>query len=59
MVKQNTVEGHMQKNEVVLEPGWVSYAFKLRKPEFYKLVETVIRDDYSQNIYTLPVGKFN
>ena len=45
------------KNEVVLEIGWISDYFELRKPEFYKLVATVPRDDDSQNIYTVPVGR--
>ena len=57
MVKHNTMEGHMQKNEVVLEPGWISDTFELREPEFYKLATTVARDDESPNIYTLPVGR--
>ena len=47
------------KNWVVLEPGWISDAFELRKPEFYKLVTTVTRDDGSHNIYTVPVGRCN
>ena len=45
------------KNEVVLEPGIVSDAFEFRGPEFYKLATTVTRDDDSQNINTVPVGK--
>ena len=44
MVKQNTVEGCMQKNESLLERGWISDAFEFREPEFYKLVTTVTRD---------------
>ena len=44
------------KNEVVLEPGWLINDFELREPEFYKLVTIVTRDDYSRNIYTVPVG---
>ena len=44
------------KNEVLLEPGWISDAFELCEPYFYKLVTTVTHDDYSQNIYTVPVG---
>ena len=31
--------------------------FKLREPEFYKIVTTVTRDDDSPNIYTVPVGR--
>ena len=31
MVKQNTVEGRMQK-KVVLEPGWISDDFEFREP---------------------------
>ena len=47
------------KNDVVLYPGWISDAFELREPEFYKLVTTVKRDDDSPNIYTVPVGRCN
>ena len=47
------------KNKVVLKLGWISDTFKLREREFYKLVTTVTRDDDSQNIYTLPVGRCN
>ena len=46
-----------EKNEVVLEPFWISDAFELRESEFYKLVKTVTCDDDSPNIYTIPVGK--
>ena len=45
------------KNNVVLQTGWISDAFELRDPEFYKLVTTVTHDDDSQNIYTVPVGR--
>ena len=31
----------------------------MREPEFYKLVKTVTHDDYSRNVYTLPVGPCN
>ena len=48
-----------KKNEVVLQPGWISDAFEFREPEFYKLVTTVTRDDDSQNIFTVPVEIFN
>ena len=41
------------KNQAVLEPGWISDAFELREPEFYKIVTTVTRDDDSQNIHNL------
>ena len=47
------------KNEVVLELGWISDYFKLSEPEFYKLVTTVTRDDDSQNIHTVPIGRCN
>ena len=47
------------KNKVVLEPGWISDNFEFHEPEFYKLVTTVTRDDDSQNVYTVPVGRFN
>ena len=47
------------KNEVLLEPGWSSDPFEFHEPEFYKLVTRVTRDDDSQNIYTLPVGRCN
>ena len=47
------------KNEVVLEPSWISDAFELREPELYKLVTTVTCDDESPNIYFVPVGRFN
>ena len=44
------------KNKVVLEPVWISDAFKFCETEFYNIVTTVTRDDDSQNIYTVPVG---
>ena len=44
------------KNEVVLEPGWISDDFELREPELYKLVKKVTRDDYSHIINTVPIG---
>ena len=47
------------KNEVVLEPGWISDAFLLHEPEVYKLVTTITLDDEIQNIYTVPVGRCN
>ena len=47
------------KNEVVLQPGWISDAFDFCEPEFYSIVTTVTRDDDSQNIYTVPVGGCN
>ena len=47
------------KNEVVIESGWISNAFELRKPEFYKLVTMVTRDDDSQNVYNVTVGRCN
>ena len=46
------------KNEVVLEPGWISEDFEFRKPEFYKLLTTVTCDDESQEIYTVPVEQY-
>ena len=58
MVKQNTVDGPTRK-KVVLEPGWISDAFELCEPELYKVVTAVIRDDDSQNNYTVPVGPYN
>ena len=45
------------KNEVVLEPGWISDALELSETEFFKLVTTVTRDDNSPNIYTVHVGR--
>ena len=47
------------KNDVVLEPSWISDAFEFREPKFYKLVTTVTRDDDSPNIYIVPVGQRN
>ena len=44
---------------VVLEPGWISDAFELREPEFYKLVKTVTIDYDSQNMYTVSVSQCN
>ena len=38
------------KNDVILKPGWISDAFELSEPEFYKIVTTVTRDDDSPNI---------
>ena len=43
------------KNDVVLEPGWISDDFELSEPEFYQLVTTVTRDDDGSNIYTVTV----
>ena len=47
------------KNEVLLEPGWISDDFEFREPCFYKLVTMVTCDDDSLNIYTVPVGRYN
>ena len=47
------------KNEVVIEPGWISNAFELREPEFYKLVKTVTCYEDSKNIYTVTIGRCN
>ena len=47
------------KNEVVLEPDWISDTFELREPEFYNLVTMVTRDDDGKNIYTVLVGQCN
>ena len=44
------------KNNVVLEPGWISDAFDFREPEFYKLVKTVTRDDESQEKILYPLN---
>ena len=54
-VKQNIVEGHMQKMNFVLEPGWISNAFESCEPEFYKLVTMVTHDDITRKIYTVLV----
>ena len=35
------------KNEVLLQPGWISDAFEFREPEYYKIVKTVTRDEES------------
>ena len=58
MVKQNTVDGRMQK-KVLLQPVWIRYDFQFREPELYNLVTTVTRDDDIQNIYTVPVVRCN
>ena len=47
-VKYNTAEVNIAKNEVVVEPGWISNDFELREPELYKLVTTVTRYDDSR-----------
>ena len=47
------------KKEVVLQPDWISDAFKLREPEFYKLVTTITRDDKGKKHYTVTVGRCN
>ena len=47
------------KNKVSLEKGWISDAFELRETEFYKIVTTVTRDDESQNMYNVLVGRCN
>ena len=49
----------MRKNEVILQPGWISDAFESCEPEFYKLVKTVTGDDDSQYIHTVPDGRCN
>ena len=43
------------KNEVVLQPGWISDAFKFREPLLYKLITTVTIDDDSKNGYNVPL----
>ena len=43
------------KNDVVLEPDWISDAFEFCEPEIYKLVTMETRDDYCRNIYTVPI----
>ena len=58
-VKQNTVDGHIQKNEVLLETGWISDDFEFCEPKCYNLVTTETRDDDSRKNYTVPVGQFN
>ena len=47
------------KNEVVIEPGWISNDFEWREPEFYKIVTTITFGYDSQNIYTVAVGRCN
>ena len=47
------------KNEVALEPGWISYACELRELEFYKLVTTLTLGDDGKNVFTVPVGRCN
>ena len=47
------------KNDIVLEPGWISDAFELSEPELYKLVTMVTRDDENPNTYTVPVGRWD
>ena len=47
------------KNDVILKPGWISDAFELSEPEFYKIVTTVECDDDSKNIYTVPIVQCN
>ena len=47
------------KNEVVLEPGWISGAFDFRDIWFHMLVTTITCDYESPNIYTVPVGRCN
>ena len=48
MVKYNTVGGRMQKTKLYYN-----------QVLFCKLFTTVTRDYYSQNIYTLPIGRCN
>ena len=57
MVNQNSFGRTYAKNGVLIEPGWISNAFELREPEFYKLVTTVTRDDDSRNIFTVTIGR--
>ena len=45
------------KNDIALEPGWISDDLELREQELYKLVKTITRDDDSPNIYNVPVGR--
>ena len=47
------------KNEVVLEPVWISDAFELCEPEIYNLATTVTRDDESKNIFTVSIVLYN
>ena len=47
------------KNEVLIEPGWISNSFQLHEPQFYKIVTTVTCDDGNLNIYTVPVVQCN
>ena len=47
------------KNDVVLEPGWISDDFEWRETQLYKLVTTVTRDDGNPNIYTISFGRCN
>ena len=58
MVKQITVEGHMPKNEVVLEPGWICENFVFSEPAFYKQVTTVTCDETQHKNYSVPVGRY-
>ena len=44
---------------MLLEPRWISDAFELREPEFYKIVKTVTCDDEIRKCYTAPVGRCN
>ena len=59
MVKQNTVDGRMQKRKFYVNQFWISGAFELREPEFYKLVTTVTRGDEIRTFYTIPIGQCN
>ena len=59
IVKREYRGRKFSKNDVVIEPSWISNDFELREPEIYKLVTTVTRDDDSRNIYTVPVGRCN
>ena len=45
------------KNEVVLQPGWISDNFEFREPELYKLLTTVTLNYDSKSMYTVPVGQ--
>ena len=51
--------GWTYAKRIVLQPSWIREAFEFREPEFYNLVITVTRDYDSQNIYTVPVVRFN
>ena len=57
MVKLNTLEGNLQKNEVALEQCCIHETFEFSEPYFYKQVTTVRCDETRHKTYNVLVGR--